>query len=234
MRVLIACEYSGTVREAFRAAGHDAWSCDLLPTEKPGKHIRGDVLAVLGQKFSRLEIEGGAPQGLYEGWDMMIAHPPCTFLSYAGTAHWNKPGREALRLAAMEFFMALWIAPIPRIAIENPRGYPCKAFRAPDQVINPFYFGDAVRKRTCLWLKGLPLLVHIKYEDLWEETTHVPAPEPTFIEKNGKRRYFTDAFSFKKDPEERRKLRARFFPGIANAMASQWGSDNHSVQGELS
>ena len=129
LRVLVACEFSGIVREAFKVRGHDAWSCDLLPTEIPGQHIQGDVL-----------------EHLEDGWDMMIAHPPCTYLSYVGMRHWNKPGRAEKRVEAMQFFMRFIRANIPRICVENPLGYPSQVFRAPDQIIHPYYFGDPFQK----------------------------------------------------------------------------------------
>ena len=138
MKVLIACEFSGIVRDAFAKKGHDVWSCDLLPTEAPGQHIQGDVLEVIKDR-----------------WDLMIAHPPCTYLSYAGKASWNDPGRKGKRDKAMEFFLKLWEAPIEKICIENPQGYPCE-FIKPMQKINPFDFGDPERKRVLLWLKNLP------------------------------------------------------------------------------
>src|SRR5438132_942736 len=134
MKVLIACEFSGVVRDAFAAKGHIAWSCDLLPSERPGNHIQGDVLDILG-----------------DGWDLLIGCPPCTYLSYVGKRHWNKPGRAELREDAMRFFLALANSSIDKIAIENPLGYPSKVFRKPDQTIHPYYFGEPVQKRTCLW-----------------------------------------------------------------------------------
>ena len=143
MRVLVACEFSGTVRDAFIARGHEAVSCDLLPTERPGPHIQGDVLEVLG-----------------DGWDLMVAHPPCTYLCSSGL-HWNKrrPEREPLTHEAMRFVLNLVDNPIPRIAIENPIGRISTAYRRPDQIIHPWQFGEDASKATCLWLKGLPLLV---------------------------------------------------------------------------
>ena len=141
MRVLVACEFSGIVREAFAERGHDAWSCDLLPTEIPGNHIQGDVLEILDQ-----------------GWDMMIAHPPCTYLSYAAMGVWDKPGRMEKRQEAIGFVKSLWNSGIPRIAIENPLGELIK-WRQCDQIINPFDFGEPKRKRILLWLKNLPPLI---------------------------------------------------------------------------
>lgn len=199
MKVLIACEFSGIVRDAFIRRGHDAWSCDLLPTERQGPHIQGDVLKVLDK-----------------GWDMMIAHPPCTFLSYAAAGIWNSPGRKDKRDAAMEFFLLLYNSPIDKVCIENPHGYPRVAFRKPDQEIHPYYFGDPQLKRTLLWLKNLPPLVHISAPTLFgEQPTHTEKPKPSFIRKDGNKQYFC---SVNRDAH----TRSRFWPGIAEAMAEQW------------
>lgn len=205
----MACEYSGIVRDAFAARGHDAWSCDLLPTERLGNHIHGDVTKVLG-----------------DGWDLMVAHPPCTYLSYAGngwldeTKYGNKATeRIALRDDALKFFMSLLNAPIEKICVENPRGYPMK-FVKPSQIVHPYYFGDSDKKTTCFWLKNLPKLVHIDGDDLFDKNTHADEPKPIFTDKSGKKRYFTDSLS---PGPNRWKIRSKTFQGIANAMASQWG-----------
>ena len=196
MRVLIACEYSGTVRDAFIVAGHDAMSCDLLPTEKPGPHYQGDVMHVLDQ-----------------GWDLMIAHPPCTYLSVSGI-HWNDRARgwdETEK--ALEFFRLLLNAPIPKIAIENPVGIVSSRIIKPDQTIQPYRFGADASKATCLWLKTLPLLIPAAY---------VP---PRIV--GGKRRWAnqTDGGQNKLAPShDRWKERSRTYPGIAAAMADQWGA----------
>lgn len=192
MRILVACEYSGTVRDAFIAAGHDAVSCDILPTESPGPHIQGDVLKVIR-----------------EGWDLMVAHPPCTYLTWAGVGNWNDPGRSEKRQAAADFFMALYNAPIPKVAIENPRGYIQKVFRKQDQEVNPFDFGEPKRKRVCLWLKGLPPLISTEIVEV--------KPKKVYIRANGRlyRAYYHNGKSAKE--------RSRFFKGIAQAMATQWG-----------
>ena len=193
-RVLIACEYSGTVRDAFSRHGWDAWSCDLLPTEseltkQEGKHIQGDVLPILEQ-----------------GWDLLIAHPPCNYISYAGMGAWNRPNRSFERLRALEFFARLWEAQIPHICIENPKSCASPVIAKYSQVVQPYYFGDAQMKTTWLWLKNLPLLVH----------NGGGKPAPTSVNKSGKKRYFTD--SCVRNPKER----AKFWSGIAEAMASQW------------
>jgi hypothetical protein len=201
MKVLVACEYSGTVRDAFIARGHDAMSCDLLPTDSPGPHYQGDVFDIIDQ-----------------GWDLMIAHPPCTYLTYAGTRHWNKPGRAELREEGLKFFLDLAAVDIPKIALENPVGYVNTVWRKPDQIIHPYYFGEPVQKRTCLWLKNLPLLDYSK--------TKLPKPEPVYICKGekskGKKINWCEAVSSSKD-NPRWKIRSTTFKGIAEAMAEQWG-----------
>jgi hypothetical protein len=183
MKILVACEYSGTVRDAFRALGHDAISCDILPSERPGPHLQCDVLEVIG----------------VGQWDMMIAFPPCRYLAYVGEPHMHKPGRAEKRAEAIAFARKLWKADIPMIAMENPRGILSKAIRPPDQEINPFEFGHNECKRTNLWLKNLPPLM----------ATALVYPHKCFVEAtNGK---------------NRAQERARTFPGIARAMADQWG-----------
>jgi len=195
MKVLIACEFSGIGREAFTQRGHDAWSCDLLNTEKEGQHITGDCL------------------GNLKGWDLIIAHPPCTYLSIVGNAWWNKPGRKELRMEAAQFFLALYNAPCERVCVENPVGYMNTHFRKPDQIIQPYQFGHPERKRTCLWLRGLPKLIY---------TNIVTPEEPTYIDYTGKKRYFVD----RQSPSVHRwKDRSRTFIGIAAAMAEQWGKE---------
>lgn len=196
MRVLIACEYSGAVRDAFRARGHDAMSCDLLPTDAPGPHYQGDVGQVLG-----------------DGWDLMIAHPPCTYLSVSGM-HWTRRGLRDPQLTenALEFVRLLMDAPIPRIAIENPVSVISTRIGKPDQIINPYQFGHDASKKTCLWLKGLPPL----------KPTQVI--EPRIV--NGRKRWGnqTDSGQNRLSPSPNRwKLRSATFPGIAEAMADQWG-----------
>ena len=203
MRVLIACEYSGAVRDAFRARGHDAMSCDLLPTDVDGPHYQGDVFDVIGN-----------------GWDLMIAHPPCTYLCSSGL-HWNGrvEGRAAKTEDALAFVRALLDAPIPRIAIENPVGCIGTRIRKADQTIQPHQFGDDASKATCLWLKGLPLLM---------PTDRVPGRIV-----NGKARWAnqTDSGQNRLAPSaDRWKLRSATFPGIAAAMANQWGNADYAVE----
>ncbi len=197
MKVLVACEYSGRVRDAFLALGHDAMSCDLLPTDAPGPHYQGDVQDVLGQ-----------------GWDLMIAHPPCTYLASSGL-HWNKrqPDRAVKTEAALQFVMALLNAPIERIALENPIGCISTKVRKPEQVIQPWQFGDDASKATCLWLKNLPPL---------KPTKLIPGRLV-----NGKRRWAnqTDSGQNRLSPSaDRWKKRSETYQGIAVAMADQWGS----------
>lgn len=209
-RVLVACEFSGTVREAFLSRGYDAWSCDLLPDERgSNRHIRGDVRDVLN-----------------DGWDLLIvAHPPCTRLCLSGITWLSRPARGR-SLASMwaeldeaaALFSTLWNAPVPRIAVENPVMHRhgrarITNYRDPAQTIAPWQFGEAVQKKVCLWLRNLPALA---------PTNVVSLPEPEFyVRKTGPRagkrynRYFHQGKSARE--------RSRFFTGIANAMADQWG-----------
>ena len=207
MKILVACEYSGTVRDAFSLKGHDAWSCDLLPTEsemtkKEGKHVQGDVLKMIEQ-----------------GWDLMIGHPPCNYISYAGTSSWNDPGRVFKRLESLYFFAKLWEAPIDKICLENPKSCASPVIAKYAQEIQPYYFGGEHLKTTWLWLKGLPLLQHFQEDTLFEKRTHSERPESISVDNTSrkKKRYFVDAKV--RDPKER----ARFWPEIAEAMAQQWG-----------
>lgn len=180
MRVLIACEFSGVVREAFARRGHDAWSCDLLPTEIPGKHFQCGVEYVLD-----------------EGWDLIIAHPPCTFLAVSGARWWK--GREPQQRDAITF--ARQFSPYAeRVAVENPIGVLSTVWRKPDQIIQPWQFGHGEVKATCLWLKGLPKLVPTKLVSGREARVHLMPPGPN-----------------------RGKERSRTLAGIAEAMATQWG-----------
>jgi len=181
MKILVACEFSGAVRDAFTARGHDAWSCDLLPSETPGNHIQGDVLEILS-----------------DGWDLMIAHPPCTHLAVSG-ARWFAEKRTE-QAEALEFVRSLMAAPIAKIAIENPISIISSRIRKPDQIIQPWQFGHGETKATCLWLKGLPLL------------------QPTNIVDGRLARVH-------KMPQSlgRWRERSRTFSGIAAAMAAQWG-----------
>jgi hypothetical protein len=197
VKVLVACEYSGTVRDAFIRAGHDAISCDLLPTDAPGPHYQGDVGDVLG-----------------DNWDLMVAHPPCTYLSVSGM-HWTTRGLRDPQLTtdALAFVRLLMNAPIPRIAIENPVSIISSQIAKPDQIIQPWMFGHDASKKTCLWLKGLPSLT----------PTQTIAPRMV----NGKPRYGnqTDSGQNRLAPSaDRWKIRSETYSGIADAMANQWGN----------
>ena len=210
MKVLIACEFSGIVRDAFKARGHDAWSCDLLPTERKGQHLQMDILDLL-QGWGSFEPEK---------WDLMIAHPPCTYLSYAATRVWDKPSRAEKREQAMAFFMSLVNAPVHKICVENPKGLPMVEYRSPDQTIQPYYFGERQMKTTLLWLKNLPCLAHFEQDSLFgDKKTHTKQPKPIDFKPDGSPRYFTEAM---KGPQ-REHDRSRFWQGIADAMAEQWG-----------
>jgi len=197
MRVLVACEYSGAVRDAFLRAGHDAMSCDLLPTDAPGPHYQGDVRDLLG-----------------DGWDLMVAHPPCTYLSVSGM-HWTHRGLRDPQLTedALAFVRLLLEAPVPRIALENPVSIINSRVRKPDQIVQPWQFGHDASKKTCLWLKGLPLL----------QPTQII--EPRII--NGRKRWGNQTNSGQNrlgPSDDRWKIRSATFPGIAQAMADQWGA----------
>lgn len=196
MKVLIACEYSGRVRDAFIARGHDAVSCDLLPTDTPGPHYIGNVQDILADR-----------------WDMMIAHPPCTYLCSSGL-HWNtrRPGRAQMTEDALEFVRILMDAPIPRIAIENPTGCISTRIRKPEQMIHPYQYGHDASKKTCLWLKNLPLLRPTEYV------------EPRIVDGKNRWANQTDSGQNRLTPSpDRWKIRSETYKGIARAMANQWG-----------
>ena len=184
MRVLVACEYSATVRDAFRARGFDAWSCDLLPTEGDAQwHIQGDAMPLLG-----------------DGWDLLIAHPPCTDLAVSGARHFAEKIADGRQQRALDFVQALLDAPIPCIALENPVSVISSKIRKPDQIIQPWQFGHGETKATCLWLKNLPRLKPTNFVEGREARVHRMPPGPN-----------------------RWKERSRTFQGIADAMADQWG-----------
>lgn len=181
LRVLVACEFSGVVRDAFRALGHEAWSCDLLESERPGPHVVCDVRELL-----------------QDGWDLMIAHPPCQHLAVSG-ARWFS-GKGAEQAAALDFVQELMSAPIPKIAVENPVSVISTAIRRPDQVVQPWQFGHGETKATCLWLSGLPKLRPTRIVEGRVARVHRMAPSP-----------------------DRWRERSRTYVGIAQAMADQWG-----------
>ena len=201
-KILVACEYSGAVRDAFIGGGHDAWSCDLLPTDAPGPHIQGDVTAVLAQ-----------------GWDLMIAHPPCTYLSVSGM-HWTTRGLRDPQLTedALAFVRLLLNAPIDRIALENPVSVISSRIRKPDQIIHPWMFGHDASKQTCLWLKNLPLLTPTQIVE--PRIVITPSGKPAKRWGNQCDNYGQDKLPPSAD---RWKIRSATYAGIAAAMAEQWG-----------
>ena len=200
MRVLVACEFSGIVRDAFKEKGHDAWSCDILASESKGNHIKGDVL-----------------ERLDEGWDLMIAHPPCTHLAVSG-ARWFKY-KQKEQIEAIDFVKKLLDAPINKIALENPVSIISSKIRKPDQIIQPYMFGDKASKSTCFWLKNLPLLKPTNIVEKGEFKEWID-------KKTGKlkRQAMWDYEALKKAKTlaERRTLRSKTFIGIAKAIAEQW------------
>ena len=229
--VLIACEESQTVCKAFRKLGFNAYSCDILPCSggHPEWHLHCDVIGVIKDKKGVLE--NGENFVLDGEWDLMIAHPPCTYLSVSGARwyyhpddkdlpieqrrpHPNFPTRAQDRKEAIEFFLALANADIPRIAIENPVGIMSKLFRKPNQIVQPYWFGDEATKTTCLWLKNLPDLTPTKMVGKGERV----------VLSSGKSlpKWYSDSFNTKISTEMRRTLRSKTFQGFADAMAEQW------------
>src|SRR6185436_2225226 len=182
MRVLVACEFSGIVRDAFKAKGHDAWSCDLLPTERPGNHFTDNVKRIVCDV----------------SWDLMIAHPPCTHLAVSGARWFHRKRME--QEAAIDFVGELLDAPIPMIALENPISIISSRIRKPDQIVQPWQFGHGEVKATCFWLKSLPLLKPTQIVEGRKARVHREPPSP-----------------------DRWKNRSRTYPGLAKAMAEQWG-----------
>jgi len=207
MRILVTCEFSQVVCKAFRDKGHEAFSCDIMPTEgNPEWHIKDDVL-----------------KHLDHGWDMMIAHPPCTYISYAGTKSWNDYGRVWKRLEALNFFAQLWTAPIEKICIENPMGCASPTIAKYTQVIQPYYWGDAESKRTCLWLKNLPKLTYNPEYPLFNDSTVVKPKIYGYYKRGKKKGKPIYGNSYLKFSEDRGQIRSVFWKGIAQAMAEQWG-----------
>ena len=196
MKLLVACEYSGTVREAFAKKGHDAWSCDLLPTDIPSdKHIQDDCLKVIAS----------------QKWDLIIGHPPCTYLTVSNSKNWAKLQANGKQQAAIDFVLAIWDAECPRICIENPVGALSTRSRMgkPTQYVQPYEFGHAEQKKTGFWLKGLPKLKGTKYIDV----SGLP-------DKERQRLHWLPP------SKDRWKLRSKTYQGIADAMADQWGGEN--------
>ena len=199
MKILVACEESQAVTKAFRAKGHEAYSCDILPASggHPEWHIQGDVLPLLNQE-----------------WDMIIAFPPCTHLAVSGAAWFAKKIADGRQQEGIDFFMKFANAKCPKVVIENPVGIMSRKWRKPDQIIQPYQFGEPFSKKTCLWIKGVSLLVPTKLVDQGERITF----------KSGKSmpKWYSDAFRL--PPKERSIARSRTFQGIADAMAEQWGT----------
>ena len=198
MKVLVACEESQAVTIEFRKLGIEAYSCDVLESSggHPEWHLQQDVIPLLK-----------------EGWDMIIAFPPCTHLAVSGARHFKEKQKDGRQQEGIDFFMEFANAPCERIAIENPVGIMSTMWRKPDQIIQPYEFGDSYKKKTCLWLKGLPLLKPTNIVDPGEQVTY----------KSGKSmpKWYADAYKLK--PAERARIRSKTFPGIAKAMAAQWG-----------
>ena len=193
MKVLVACEYSGTVREAFAKKGHDSWSCDLLPTDIPSdKHIQDDCLKVIAS----------------QKWDLIIGHPPCTYLTVSNSKNWAKLQANGKQQAAIDFVLAIWDADCPRICIENPVGALSTRSRMgkPTQYVQPYEFGHPEQKKTGLWLKGLPKLVGTK-----------------FIDVSGLPKKDVQRLHYLPPSKDRWKLRSKTYQGIADCMASTWG-----------
>lgn len=224
MKVLVACEESQRVCTAFRNLGHEAYSCDIIECSggHPEWHIKGDCLAILNGNCT-FKTQDGVEHSISSKWDLIIGHPPCTYLTVTGNRWFNveKYGEKALkriedRKEAAEFFMQIANADCDKIAIENPVGYMNSHFRKPDQIIQPYMFGDPFEKKTCLWLKGLPKL----------KPTNVVEPPARKEFASGKTMpaWYADAWHLSK--EERSKLRSKTFPGFAKAMAEQWSSED--------
>jgi len=197
MKVLVACEFSQVVTKAFRERGHEAYSCDLLPTEgDPGWHMQDDVLKYLDC-----------------GWDLMVAHPPCTDLAVAGAVYWKRKQEDGSQESAVEFFMSLYNAPIGKVAVENPVGIMSRRFRKPDQYIEPYEFGEPYKKKTGLWLRGLPLL---RATSVVQALSYWGQPQGGAY-RSGRMRLCS--VGGHRSPQ----VRSRTFSGVAKAMAEQWG-----------
>ena len=204
MKILIACEFSGTVREAFKrlGGGYDIWSCDTEPTDIPGQHYQGDVMNIIN-----------------DGWDMMIAFPPCTHLAVSGARHFEQKRKDGRQQQGIDFFMQMINAPIPKIAVENPIGIMSSIHKKPSQIIQPWEYGHEAQKSTCLWLKGLPLLKPTNIVDkgkfyITPSGKKMPAWMSDPIGKDGKKIGY--------NTPEIKKIRNKTFQGIADAMAEQW------------
>lgn len=254
LRVLVACEFSGIVRDAFAARGHDAWSCDLLPSERPGPHYQGDIFDVIdgwmpvmfsadcdedgncpicGIDFAECSHPGPTQDGMEyvekdgvlfarpedsTAWDMMIAFPPCTDLCVSGAKHFAKKRANGQQQKSVEFFMKLANAPIPKIAIENPVGIMSSKWREPDQIVQPWMFGDEATKTTCLWLKGLRCL---SYDAPLFAESKIVGKGKRHVTKGGNS--LPEWYNIPPTNPNRSKIRSTTFPGLGQAMAEQWG-----------
>lgn len=228
MKILVACEESQAVTKEFRAKGHETYSCDIIECSggHPEWHIKADVLPILNGNC-QFETTDGEKHNLDGKWDMIIAFPPCTYLTNAGTRHFSLKcnsvekveKRIELRSQAKDFFMKFVEADCDKIVIENPVGFMNSNYRKPDQIVHPYYFGDNAKKRTCFWIKGLEKLNY---------TNVLPEPSPMYIcegeKSKGKKIGWCEGMrGIKGGQEERAKARSKTFPGIAKAMAEQWG-----------
>jgi hypothetical protein len=218
MKVLVGCEESQAVTIEFRKLGIEAFSCDIQECSggHPEWHFQQDIFEVINM-----------------GWDMMIAFPPCTHLAVSGAPHFEKKRLDGRQQQGIDFFMKIINSPINKIAVENPIGIMSNVYRLPDQIIQPYFFGDPFQKSTCLWLKNLPPLFHAKQVDLFNDIiTHSDKDELEYFEwidvKTGTKKrqplWYYQAFLNAKTKEERSRLRSKTFPGIAKAMATQWGN----------
>jgi hypothetical protein len=206
MRMLAACESSGRVRDAFAARGWDAWSCDLEPSESPGQHIQGDIFKVFGWPGPH--------------WDLIIGFPPCTELSLAGARFWAQKRADGRQDAAAAFFMEMYRAPARHVAVENPRGDMSRRFRPPDQIVEPWWFGDPYAKKTCLWTRDLPeLRADLPVDPLGRVATGGGSWRTDSAAKRTSMNRYEDSEGRK----NRARVRSRTFPGFARAMAEQWG-----------
>lgn len=206
-RMLAACESSGRVRDAFAARGWDAWSCDLEASETPGQHIQGDISKIYAMTHTF-------------AFDLIVAFPPCTDLSLAGAVWWKQKQADGRQQAAANFFMSMIYSPAVHVAVENPRGWMNKYYRQPDQVVEPWWFGDAYAKKTCLWLQRLPGLVA---DDPVTPTGRVATGGGSWRSDSAAARKAMNSYEDSEGRKNRAKVRSRTFPGVARAMADQWG-----------
>ncbi len=223
MKILVGCEESQAVTIELRKLGHEAYSCDLLPCSGgyPEWHIQGDITQIIDNKNPMFSTQDNIIHSI-DCFDILICFPPCTYLAVSGARHFERKIADGSQQKSIEFFMALANCDIPKIAIENPIGIMSKKWRKPDQIIQPWQFGDKAQKSTCLWLKGLPKLVPTEIVDKGEFFE--------FTSKKGEKKrmpmWYYKALQDAKTPEQRRTLRSKTFQGIAKAMATQWTNNN--------